>query len=1104
MLAEPLQSAAAVPISALECAALRTATVIWKEDMISTETRPERISIGVAIAGIVALLWVAKLLYAIGLLPAEHRTLLGTVFSILITVGLVALWRKYTRASQQAAIIQRLLSQSPDCLLILTEQGTILDANTRCRDVLGYDAAELRLSHLRALVHPDERRVIGHLLGQLLAAGNSTTVRVVLHLLHRTTRPFPAELAATLETFGRRRYVLLSIRDISEQVRQERKIRRVLHTLDRIMRTIPEAVLIFDVQKRRFVYAGNARVLGWNPIEITRLDFDTFCQRLHPSDRERFQQCMQEAANLHDGGNLTCLYRMSSSDGRWRWYYSRVAIFKRSRDGSNVEQLLWVTDDITALMEERAARERLHQRMQLATRGAGIGVWEIELRTLLPTWDETMFLLHGIPPTVEGKALLRQWQRGIHRTHLRAMLSELRTLIRRGQGQFVTTYDFFTPAGERKHFRAIASLAHSPSGEGRSLIGIVVDETLLVEQQRQQQKLQHLLEESQRMARMASWEIEPESFLLTATNELWNILGVPPQLGALDLRQYQQHIHPEDRERWRQTIETAIASNQGYLMRYRIVRSDGQVRWMQCHSEPVFCKGKVVLLRGTVQDITEQYEQEQELIRTREEALRASRVKSEFLANMSHEIRTPMNAILGFASLLEKAVTDPLLREYITAIQSGGRTLLQLINDILDLSKLEAGKMRLSPEPTELRTFVEEVRMFLAERASSKGIELRTELIGTLPTAIELDIVRMRQILFNLLGNAIKFTERGWVTLRVFGSPNEDGTWRLIFEVEDTGIGIPADQLDAIFEAFQQVEGQSNRKYGGTGLGLSICKRLTELMGGEISVRSTLGSGSVFTVTLPRMQVASIEGIPERSSVSLPQVSFDGAEVVVVDDVESNRALLRSYLEHHGAVVHEAASADDAERLIAVVEPRAVFTDIQMPVRSGIDLARSLRSSDRWRTLPLVAVTASPIANPEQAALFDCVLLKPVTLEMFLRVACNILPYRQLDGKQPQEEADDTEQLPELSDELRTQLESIAATECRAALERCSSVDIERFIAALEHAQSLSSHAAVRRYLEQVRAAYEQFDIPKLRSMLERFAAFAQPPRTEQPSKVLP
>ncbi|GIV50334.1 MAG: hypothetical protein KatS3mg038_0855 [Candidatus Kapaibacterium sp.] len=1072
--------------------------------MISTESNRERISIGVAIAGVLLLLWLVKILYSIGLLPPEHRGLLGTIFSVIITVGLVALWRKYTRASQQAAIVQRLLSQSPDCLLILTEQGTILGANTRCRDVLGYDAAELRLCHLRSLVHPDERRAIGHLLGQLLAAGNSTTVRVILHLLHRTTRPFPAELAATLETFGRRRYILLSIRDISEQVRQERKIRRVLHTLDRIMRTIPEAVLIFDVQKRRFVYAGNARVLGWNPIEMTRLDFDGFCQRLHPADRQQLERCMQEATTLHDGGTLTCLYRMSDSDGRWRWYYSRVALFKRSSDGRSVEQLLLVTDDITALMEERAARERLHQRMQLATRGAGIGVWEIELRTLLPTWDDTMYLLHGIAPSVEGKALLRQWRHGIHRTHLRAMLSELRTLIRHGQGQFVATYDFFTPTGERKHFRAVATLVHSPSGEGRSLIGIVVDETLLVEQQRQQQKLQHLLEESQRMARMASWEIEPDTQLLTVTSELWNILGVPPPAGAVNFRQYQRNIHPEDRERWIQTIEKAIISAQSYLMRYRIVRSDGQVRWMQCHGEPVVCKGKVVLLRGTVQDITEQYEQEQELIRTREEALRASRVKSEFLANMSHEIRTPMNAILGFASLLEKAVTDPLLREYITAIQSGGRTLLQLINDILDLSKLEAGKMRLSPEPTELKTFIEEVRMFLAERASSKGIELRTELVGTLPTAIELDTVRMRQILFNLLGNAIKFTDRGWVTLRVFGSPNEDGTWRLIFEVEDTGIGIPADQLDAIFEAFQQVEGQSTRKYGGTGLGLSICKRLTELMGGQITVRSTVGSGSVFTVTLPRMQVASIEGIPERSSVALPQVSFDGAVVVVVDDVESNRALLRSYLEHHDAVVHEAASADDAERLITMVEPHAVFTDIQMPERSGIDLARSLRGTERWRTLPLVAVTATPIANPEHAALFDSVLLKPVTLEAFLHAACKILPYHQLDGQVPQDEPDEPDQLPDLDGEVRSHLESIAATEWKAAIERFSSADIERFVAALERAESLSSHAAVRRYREQVQAAYEQFDIPRLRSLLERFAAFVTHTRTEQPSKVLP
>ncbi len=796
-----------MPISALECAALRTATVIWKADMISTEPKRERISLGVAIASIVGLLWLAKLLYSIGLLPAEHRGLLGTVFSVIITVGLVALWRKYTRASQQAAIIQRLLTQSPDCLLILTEQGTILDANTRCRDVLGYDAPELQLCHLRSLVHPEERRAIGHLLGQLLAAGNSTTVRVILHLLHRTTRPFPAELAATLETFGRRRYILLSIRDISEQVRQERKIRRVLHTLDRIMRTIPEAVLIFDVQKRRFVYAGNARVLGWNPLEITRLDFDAFCQRLHPADRQRLERCIQEATTLHDGGNLTCLYRMSDSDGRWRWYYSRVALFKRSSDGRAVEQLLLVTDDITALMEERAARERLHQRMQLATRGAGIGVWEIELRTLLPTWDDTMYLLHGIAPSVEGKALLRQWRHGIHRTHLRAMLSELRTLIRHGQGQLVATYDFFTPTCERKHFRAVATLVHSPSGEGRSLIGIVVDETLLVEQQRQQQKLQHLLEESQRMARMASWEIEPDTQHLTATNELWNILGVPPPVGAVNLRQYQRNIHPEDRGRWIQTIETALTSKQGYLMRYRIVRSDGQVRWMQCQGEPVVCKGKVVLLRGTVQDITEQYVQEQELIRTREEALRASRVKSEFLANMSHEIRTPMTVIqsnvemLRYAHQLSAAQREELCSQIHQRITESLAIMQKHLDSIAMMIELHTALLHEKPQLVSPEAIIRDVAQYCANEYNRQN-SLQLHLAGLPEHAIMLP-ENFRVALRTIIANAFGYSPPGSaVTIATSADASS-----ISVTVDDEGPGIDPEEEQHLYSWFKRGEG---------------------------------------------------------------------------------------------------------------------------------------------------------------------------------------------------------------------------------------------------------------------------------------------------------
>jgi PAS domain S-box-containing protein len=1045
-----------------------------------------------AIGSSLLFLWGAKLQYWIGTVPAPWHAAIETVLSLLLGAASLLLWREYLNAQDEVVLVRQLLTQSPDCMLILTDQGTILDANARCKEMLGYDAGELINNHIRALVHPEQRRQLTALLAELRTVADGSPLRGEFYLLHRNKRAFPVEIVGTAQQVASRRYVLLSLRDISEHVRQERKVRRVLHTLDRIVRTLPQAIFILDREKGRLVYAGNAHVLGLNTTDVVRWSTEQYLGVVHPDDWKAIEQAGIAVDSLDDKGSTTCVHRVRQPDGRWKWCYSRLAVFKRN-DAGAVQQVLIVTDDISTLMEERAEREQLHQRMQLATRGAGIGVWELDLRTLTPVWDETMYLLHGIAPDIRGKDLLHQWRRRIHRRHMRDILSSVRTLMRRQEGQRIVTYDFFAPTGERKHFRAIATLARSgfDSTAPMRIVGIVIDETQLRQQQEQQLKLKHLLEESQRMARMASWEIDLQTHQVTCSPELWNLLGLPPQQEPKSVMSFEQIIHPEDREYWRSTHLGAVSSGTGFTMRYRIVRqSDGQVRWMICKGEPVVDRGIVTIFRGTTQDITEQYLQEQELIRARQEAERASRVKSEFLANMSHEIRTPMNAILGFASLLEKTCTDPLQREYISAIRSGGQTLLQLINDILDLSKLEAGKMRLQLEPTDLRMFIEEVRMFLGERASSKGLQLRTEFVGTLPTAVEIDTVRMRQVLFNLVGNAIKFTERGWVTIRVFGSPTGQGQWRLVVEVEDTGVGIPQDQLEAIFEAFQQVEGQSTRKYGGTGLGLAICKRLTELMGGTISVRSTVGSGSVFSVILPSVREASIEGLPAQSATEQASVCFDGAKVVVVDDVESNRALLRSYLEHHGAVVHEAASADEAERLIAATEPHAVFTDIQMPGRSGIELAKALRAQERWRSLPLVAVTASPLTEPEHCQLFDGVILKPVTLDGFLPVACRVLPchWEQITQQGTTAAGEDADgELESLSPEHRTMLERVSADAWHRAIERMSSADIEAFIAALERVADSSSPPAVRRYLEQVRQAYQQFDIAGLRQYLERY-----------------
>ncbi len=269
------------------------------------------------------------------------------------------------------------------------------------------------------------------------------------------------------------------------------------------------------------------------------------------------------------------------------------------------------------------------------------------------------------------------------------------------------------------------------------------------------------------------------------------------------------------------------------------------------------------------------------------EAEAASLTKSEFLANMSHEIRTPMNAVIGYSDLLSNTVKDPQQRNYLDAIRAGSRSLLMLINDILDLSRIEAGKMRLDYSAVSVRRLLGDVRHIFDLRATEQGISLEVSVDSRMPAAMMLDETRLRQVLFNLVGNAIKFTHEGGVTVRATATPRKPAGeepaadtdkrrwYRLVVTVADTGIGIPPDQQEQIFEAFEQQEGQNSRRYGGTGLGLAISRKLVRMMGGELNVESEPGSGSTFTVTLPRVEVtedqAEDEGAPEESERLLAQ-----------------------------------------------------------------------------------------------------------------------------------------------------------------------------------------------------------------------------------------
>lgn len=411
---------------------------------------------------------------------------------------------------------------------------------------------------------------------------------------------------------------------------------------------------------------------------------------------------------------------------------------------------------------------------------------------------------------------------------------------------------------------------------------------------------------------------------------------------------------------------------------------------------------------------------ENEIIQSRKAAEQANKTKSEFLASMSHEIRTPMNAILGFSEILFNNLPDEKSRSYLSGILSSGKTLLHLINDILDLSKIEAGQMEIFLEPTIIEGIFTEIGKIFSTKLIEKQLDFEIKIADDFPKVIMIDDVRLRQILFNLVGNAVKFTYSGSITLEVKFKPaaNDDKHIDILINVSDTGIGIPKSHQESIFDSFVQVETDNARQHGGTGLGLAITSKLVRMMNGEISVVSEPGKGSTFTVAFNNLEVTDTQ--PDRKNMFEwidKEISFDPATILVIDDVAFNRELVKSFLINFELNVLEASSGLEGVKMATLYKPDLILMDLRMPGMTGYQATNALKEQPETANIPCIAFTASTLKHDEAAIreLFDDYLLKPLTRNDIIDSLLKFLPHSKIDQKK--DPVNDNQE-PTMSDQL--------------------------------------------------------------------------------------
>jgi two-component system sensor histidine kinase/response regulator len=883
------------------------------------------------------------------------------------------------------------------------QEGRWLRINRKLCDILGYTPEELLGRAFAELTHPADLPANLELFGSLMQGALSDYSHENRYI-RKDGSLFWGEVTASLErdAEGRPAYCIAIVQDISERRRLEADLREAKEAAEaagarvtRILESITDAFYALD-RDWRFTYINPQAEL-----------------QLRKSRDELLGKVVWDEFPTSVGSTFDRIYHEALATGRsvtFEEYYPPLGTWFEVRAYPSADGLSVYFRDVT---ERRRAEEALrlaNARLDLALRGSNIIIVELnipgdDLQDGRWEWVSAGDQVGGYDRSEVATDFAATMAR-LHPDDRERVLGALQAHLSGQTREFEAEGRILYKDGSYRWRLVRGAAVRDAEGRAIRFMMSAVDITDL-------KRAEEALRASEAWFRFMAntmpqivWTARPDGSPEYLNDRFAEYTGLP--VAEVTGERWLSVLHPDDRERTMTIWMGDVAKGSDHDIEYRIRSADGRHRWFKSRGLPVRDEsGLIVKWLGTITDIDDQKRAQEALREAKEAAEAASRAKDEFLANVSHEIRTPMNAILGMTEL---ALDTPLTgeqREYLAIVKSSADALLKVINDLLDFAKIEAGKLELDHADFSLRHVLGETLRALALRAHRKGLELACRIQPEVPDALIGDAGRLRQVLLNLVGNAIKFTEQGEVVVRVEAGveptstepdpsvPGPQPSLVLHFAISDTGIGIPWERQEKIFRAFEQGDNSTTRRYEGTGLGLSIAARLVALMGGQIAVESEPGRGSTFRFTAGfGLQPAPAGGPHER-----PLVDLHGLRVLVVDDNATNRQILEEWL--RGWHTEPLAVADGFKALdalwsaVSFGRPFAlVLLDARMPGTDGLAVAESILQNPVLSTCRVILLTSEDmhgdIARYRELGIAACA-MKPVPQEELLEIIYRVL-----------------------------------------------------------------------------------------------------------------